>query len=166
MIRAALPSDFPRIKALFAEMHEGSKFAGRTAISDRALHDLLLMALGNRNRPIAGGTHFSVATKKDRVEGFMIGMLDRVYHIGTKLVAQDMFLHVTKDGFKTDVSRLIDDYLSWANSNPNVIEINLSWTDALPGAERVSNLYQRKGFVCVGGIYQRQPVRPEVEMAA
>ncbi len=166
MIRPATPSDIPRVKELFAEMHAASKFANRVPISERALHDLLLMALGNRNRPIAGGTHFSVSTKKDRVEGFMIGLLDRVYHIGTKLVAQDMFLHVTKHGFKTDVSRLIDDYLNWADSNPNVIDINLSWTDALPGAERISNLYRRKGFMRIGGIYQRDPVRPEMEIAA
>lgn len=166
MIRPAAPCDIPRLKELFAEMHAASKFIGRVSISEKALHDLLLMTLGNMRRPIAGGTHFSVTVRKDRVEGFMIGILDRVYHIGTKLVAQDMFLHVSKNGFKTDVSRLIDDYIEWASGNPNVIDINLSWTDALPGAERISNLYRRKGFVRVGGIYERKPDRLEVEIAA
>ena len=166
MIRPATPSDIPRVKELFAEMHAASKFAGRVAISDRALHDLLLMALGNRNRPIVGGTHFSVAVRKDRVEGFMIGMLDRVYHIGTKLVAQDMFLNVTDKGFMGDFLRLIDDYVDWANGNPNVININLSWTNSLPDAERIESAYMRKGFSRAGGIYQRLPVRPGMEMAA
>ena len=166
MIRAATPADLPRVRELVHDMHAASKYFGRVDISHKALDDLLLTALGNCRRNIDGGTHFNVSERKGAVTGFMIGILSRVYFIGNRLVAQDMFLNVAKSGSASDVLGLIDGYVAWASANPKVMTINLSWNDTLPGAERIVHVYRRKGFLRTGGIYEMAVDRPALREAA
>jgi hypothetical protein len=45
---------------------------------------------------------------------------------------------------------MIDNYIAWAKKNPKVIEVGLSWSDALPHGEDVANIYRRKGADKVG----------------
>lgn len=84
----------------------------------------------------------------------MAGVLDRVYHIGDRLTANDVYLYVRPTARAAHSLQLIDAYLRWATGNPKVIEIKLSWTDALPGAARIGELYGRKGFHRIGEIYE------------
>lgn len=156
MIRPALFTDIPRVEELLREMYAASKYAGRVAISDKAMRDLLMHCVQFQRKPGPAGTNFDVIEAFGRVCGFMIGQLDRVYHIGNKLMAQDMFLYVSPGGPASAAPRLIESYIAWASGNPKVLEILCSWNDTMPGAERLAPLLIRKGFTKTGEIFERR----------
>jgi hypothetical protein len=151
MLRAAKFADLPRLYELLCELHASSRYADVMAVDEREARSLLMNAIRRHGGMMDGGTCVYVSERDGQIDGFIIGMLDRVYHIGTKLAAKDMFAY-SKDG---SFSGLVDMYLAWASSNKNVIEINLSWTDAVSGAERSGALYSRKGFRKSGEIFAR-----------
>lgn len=167
MIRAATYRDLERVKALLYDMYADSKYLGRGKIVDKVCDEVLAHALTKQKSPIQGGSFFHVAEHEEEVQGFMIGALDRIYHIGSYLVAQDIFLHVAKGGQPTDAVKLIRHYVEWARMNPRVLTINLSWTDTLPGAEKIEPVYERLGFKRSGGIFEMAvDQRPESAAAA
>lgn len=157
MIRPAKFVDIPRMVDLLCTAHAESKYAARMGVSRKAAHTLLQQAVQRHGGQHEGGTLVMVAEKGGEVEGLMVGTLNRVYFIGDKLEAQDVFLFVTPQADKRDASRLLDAYLEWADGNPKVDfeDVKLSHTDALPGAERVAKLYAKKGFRRCGAIYER-----------
>lgn len=86
----------------------------------------------------------------------MAGMLDRVYHVGDKLCANDVFLVATEKASARAANRLLDAYIDWAASNPLVLEINLSWADTLPSGQKMPAVYARKGFRKCGEIFVKE----------
>lgn len=155
MIRAATFSDIPRVVDLLVEMQAESKYAGRVDVSRKTAHALMQQCVRRHGGQHDGGSLVMVAEHGDQVEGFIVGLLDRVYHIGDRLAANDVFLHVTERAAKTDVRRLLDAYVKWASDNPKVEEIRLSWTDTMAGAEKIGDLYEKMGFRRCGAIYER-----------
>ncbi len=148
MIRPARYQDAPEIEQLIRNQHTRSKYAGRVAIVDKALAQVVLGAIMGMNQSGPHATHCAVSVEGGKVRGFIAGSLARIYNIGDKLGASDQFL--VNEGRTGASLQLIDSYIAWASANPKVVEIGLSWTDALPGADRAALLYQRKGFSLVG----------------
>lgn len=163
MIRDAKFRDIPEIVAMLHEMYAESKFRGRVEISDKAAEALLTSAIAGQKQSGPQASYVVVAEHDGALTGFMIGVLDRVYHIGTKLAANDLFLHVRASGKASDVVKLIDGYIAWASGNRKVIQIGLSWTDTIAGAEKIGALYARKGFVRSGEIWERRLDEPAQE---
>lgn len=156
MIRTADLSDLPRLYELLCDAHENSKYAGHVEVHDKTARGLLMHCV-QRQGLNNGSTNVKVVERDSVVEGFMIGILDRVYHIGDRLQANDMFLVCTKSAGITAASRLLDDYIEWASNNPKVYEIKLSWTDALGvDSNQIELLYAKKGFVSCGGIWGKE----------
>lgn len=151
MIRTAKFADLPRLYELIVEMHGKSRYSGHVSVHEQTAKSLLMNAIRKHNGQHDGCTWVMVSENGGVVDGFIVGMLDRVYHIGTKLAAKDMFLYATA----ADAGALIDSFIDWAQRNPCVYEINLSWTDAVAGAERIEKLYERKGFTRCGAIFVR-----------
>jgi len=157
MIRRATFSDIPRMVELLCEAHAASKFAARVGVSRKAAHTLLQQAVTRNGGTNDGGTIVLVAEHAGVLEGLFVGVLNRVYFIGDKLEANDMYLFVTPSAGRADASKMIDGYLEWADANPKVDrqDVKLSYTDALPGAARVGRLYAKKGFRRAGEIFER-----------
>jgi len=158
MIRAAKFSDIPRMVDLLHEMHAASKYAGKVDVSRKAAHALMQQCVTRHGGQHEGGALVMVAEHDGQVEGFIVGMLDRVYHIGDRLASNDVYLYVTDAASKLDVRRLLDAYVEWASGNPKVFEIRLSWTDTMEGAEKIGDLYEKMGFRRCGAIYERGAV--------
>lgn len=157
MIRRALVHDIPAIEEMISEMLAASKYAGRMKLRAKDMRQMLMSLWQSQNRPGIGGSYLRVAERDGKIVGFMAGILQAVYFVGDKLAAEDVYLYVRPKGGATTASRLVDDYSAWAHANPKVIEVKLSWTDALPGASRIGDLYERKGFSRSGAIYDRAP---------
>lgn len=167
MIRLAKFIDVPRIVELLVEMQAASKYRDVSDVDLKAAHQLVANCVQRNGHTTDGGALVQVIEVAGQIEGFMIGVLGRVYHIGKKLNADDAFLHCTKKAPRTAMKRLFAGYMDWATSNPRVATIKASWTDALPGASRMGVFYQRQGFQRVGEIYERVAAAPaEMEMAA
>ncbi len=157
MIRAATLSDLPRLFALVEEMHEGSYYAAQHVdIDDATVKSILRDGAMRSGRDHLGATLLNVVEKNGVVEGFLLGILQRVYTIGNRLEAQDYLFYCSPRAPATGASRLIDAYLEWGLANPRVHEVKVSWTDVMgvDGA-KLGKLYQRKGFERCGEIYKR-----------
>jgi hypothetical protein len=157
MLRPATLSDLPRLYELILAMHAGSKYAEREIDVDEAtaksiLRDGVMRNGGQHN----GATLLNVVERDGLVEGFMLGILQRVYSIGNRLEAQDFWLYCTPHAPNGSVPRLLDAYVEWADSNPKVAEITLSWTDAMKvDGGKLGRLYHRKRFRLCGEIWKR-----------
>jgi len=161
MIRPARFGDEPVIAAMLREMHRESKYLGIVDISEKAMERVILSMIAGQGQSGPQGTFCVVAEQGGRAAGFMAGILDRIYHIGDKLVAQDVFLHVRHGSGPRPALKLIDAYVEWARGNRKVLEVKLSWNDTLPGAKRIAPIYERKGFRRCGEIYEMRSVAPE-----
>jgi hypothetical protein len=155
LIRAAKMVDIPRIVDLLVEMQTRSKYAGSVDVdvphAKKVIGAFIQRAPGSHD----GGTLVKVVEHKGIVEGFIVGILDRIYGIGDKLVANDVFLHCTTKAPPGSVLGLFRSYVRWAEENPKVVEIKASWIDTLSGAEKVAVMYERLGFKKVGEIFGR-----------
>ena len=165
MIRRATFNDAPAIMALIRSQHARSKYAARCAISDNALEYLVAQMIGQQGQIGPQGTCVFVVEKAGKPVGFIAGILDRVYQIGRKLTAQDLFF-VNEGGSVADTLKLLDEYIAWAQSIRAVLEIVVSWSDTLPGAERLAQLYTRKGFTKSGEMYEMRTDAEAVGEAA
>ena len=141
---------------LLKEQHTRSRYLGVTDIDPTFARRLLAQAIQRHGQTTDGGTLVNVIDDREgRVVAFMVGVLNRIYHVGTGLCAQDMFLVAGEGAPALAAPKLLSAYIQWASNNPRVLEINLSHTDALPEGDRMGPLYERIGFTRCGGIYRR-----------
>jgi hypothetical protein len=157
MIRAATSSDLARLFALVTEMHGRSEFAGRGIdLSPQLVRSFLFDGVRKHGGDHAGSTLLNVVEFRGVVEAFMFGLLQPVYLVCRQLEAVDFWLYATKRAPKIAPNVLIDSYLAWANGNPRVRDVLLSWTDVVgvDGA-KLAKLYERKGFRRRGEIFVR-----------
>lgn len=154
MIRAAKFQDVPLLEEMLREMYRDGKYATRGELCDKALRELLMGMIAQQGQMGPQASFVRIAEEGGRPVGFFCGVLDRVYHIAKQLTANDLFLYVRPGAHVKHTLQLIDAYIAWAGSNRRVIEIVLSWSDTLPGAERIAPLYCRKGFHKSGEMYE------------
>jgi hypothetical protein len=153
MIRKATFADAPAIMAMIRTQHERSKYASRCDIAEPVLQHTVTAMIAQQGQIGPQGSLVLVAEEGGEPVAFIAGVLDRVYQIGKKLTAQDLFF-INERGSVGDTLRLLDGYVEWARSIRAVLEIVISWSDALPGAEDVAKLYARKGFSKCGEMFE------------
>lgn len=156
MIRPAKFADVPRIVELLCEAHAKSRYAAVTPVNEQAAHRLVAGCVQRHGHTTVGGSLVMVWEIDGEVTGMIIGVIDRIYHIGEKLSANDLYLY-SQGGQSLPAIMLFNAYMDWALGNPNVAEVHASWTDALPDAERVITIYKRCGFERCGEIWKRGP---------
>lgn len=155
-MRLARTTDVFGMVDLLVEQHARSIYFGSVKVDPVFARRLLAQAIQRNGGKTDGSTFVAVIDNEaGEIEAFIVGVLSRVYHIGNKLCAQDMFLVATDGAPPLASRRLLAAYIEWARGNPGVHEINLSHTDALPEGERMGPLYERMGFQRCGGIYRR-----------
>ncbi len=157
MLRPARMIEAFALVELLKDQHVRSRYFGLADIDAGFARRLLAQAIQRHGQTTDGGTLVNVIEDSEqRPVAFMVGVLNRIYHIGTALCAQDMFLVAGEGAPALAAPKLLSAYIQWASANPRVLEINLSHTDALPEGERMGPLYERIGFTRCGGIYRRE----------
>lgn len=155
MIRPARFGDIPRLAELMQEAAERSIYQGRASIDVRECKALFMRCLQAHGRKTEGGTLCLVAERDGKVEGVLIGMLDRVYHILDKLMATDLFFVLSERADPRDAMRLLRAFREWAEGHPEVIEICMGVSNALGDWQRAGKLFEFAGLELAGAIYQR-----------
>ena len=157
MLRPATLSDLPRLYEFIVAMHAGSKYAARgIEVDERVAKSILRDGVMRHGTQHDGSTLLNVIERDGIIEGFMLGILQRVYCIGNRLEAVDFWLYCTPHCPKVGMTKLLDAYIEWADGNPKVAEITLSWTDAMNvDGVKVGRVYFRKGFRASGEIWKR-----------
>lgn len=169
MIRPAKSVDAFSLAELLKELHGVTIYKGLEL--DAAYARKLFAQFAQRH----GGSHdgatcLFVHSRGEVIGGFVAGMLDRVYHVGENLWATDVFLHVKKGEPASTVRDLLNAYVEWAESNPQVFEVRLSASYATEDGKRVCAVFERMGFAECGRVYRRENAnfvrRPEQKEAA
>ena len=151
MIRAARFADIPALTALMQEGHARSKYFGRAGVDPKEARGLLMTCVQGE-----GGTMVMVSDDADgKPAGFMVGILERVYHVADRLATSDLYLYVSDRAPRFAWLELLLAYDEWARANPKVIQVNVSATDIVGDYRRVERLYRRLGFRQSGVIYER-----------
>jgi GNAT superfamily N-acetyltransferase len=166
MLRPARFADAMRITDLLVEAQASSRFAGIVDVDVAYTRKLIAASIQRDGGSHDGGTHCRVFEGPGaKVEAFMIGVLDRVYGIGTHLVANDQFLVASPRAPRNAMLALVRSYLAWADRNPKVIETWLSWTDVMPTGERMGGYYEKMGFQRCGAMFRRSHLIEERQAA-
>lgn len=155
MMRSARFVDVPRLVDLLVEQHAQSSYVGQVSVDKDYSRKLLASWIHRHGGVHHGATCVNVAVDdQDQPIGFCAGLLERVYLIGDKLMAQDAFLVMSRGAGPKALLSLVDAYILWASTSPKVIEIFLSHTSAIDGADRMERLIRRKGFAPFGRSYR------------
>lgn len=156
MVRLATFSDLVALHALVMEMGKSNKHFPDVQPDEDAAKALMMQAVQRNEGKHNGGCLVNVFEQDGALHGFMVGSLQRVHLIGNRLEAMDVFLYCAKTAPARAAMALIDAYIAWAEKNPKVAKIFLSWNDMLgiDGA-KIEKLYERKGFHRTGGIFER-----------
>lgn len=153
-VRTAKFGDIPAIYALMVEAHARSIYAGRDEIDQRHAKGLLMNAIQRVGARHEGAMLVLVSEHDGAVTGFMVGLLDRLYQLGTKLFATDLFFYHTPGGNPVDPIGLLMGLVEWANTIPNVIEIKVGSTNVIGDHREIAKLYEGAGFKQCGALYE------------
>ena len=145
MIRPALYADIPTICALMIEGHKVSKYKDYPLDTKRKFRTLLMESIRSGNSCVF------VAERQGVVVGFLVGMVDDLYHILNVKYATDLFFFALYEG-----SALLDAFIEWAKIQPGVVRIRLGATDVVEDYNRVAKLYDRKGLTQEGALYEME----------
>lgn len=146
MVRPAQYRDIPRLTELMLEAHAGSKYAGYKPNPKKFKGICMEMMRSGK------GCAF-VSEVRGVVEGFLIGMTDDLYHILNEQYATDLFFYVSERDGRGGIA-LLDSFLAWAGSIPAVVTVRLGITDLVGDYDRIAKLYERKGLVREGLMYE------------
>ncbi len=154
-VRNAKFTNIPAIYSMLEELYDKSVYKGRDEIEPREAKRLITNCIQRHGQMGPGGACVFVCGPEGRANGFIIGVLDRVYHIGKKLMATDLYWYVSDDASRKDAIALFDAFCDWADTNPNVLEIKPGATDAVGDYRRTEIVFKRKGFRQSGSMWTR-----------
>jgi hypothetical protein len=153
-IRTANFADVPRLAELVQDGYARSIYAGRGSIDVKATKALMVSSIQRHGHKGEGGTLVLVAEHNGAVEGFMIGILNRVYAVLDKLMASDFMLYCSERADPADAGKLIRRLQDWGRKNPEVIEIVMGLHSLIEPWQRAAPLYERAGMTQTGAIYE------------
>ena len=159
MIRDAKNVDIPAIVMLLHEGFSRSHYAGkeRGEIDTVEAKRMLMQAIQRHGHKTGGGCFVQVAETNGTVTGFILGTLARVYGIGSRLFATDMFWLASKDIHPGDPMKLMAGMIAWAKSSPDCIEIRCGTPAVIlsaPGDAGV--ILERLGMTKYSTIYRME----------
>jgi len=155
-IRPARSTDAMAIVSIIEDRLPDSRYAGIAQVDAMAARKLFAYAAQRHGGTNDGATFLMVAEDDEgEVEAFMLGSLARVYMVFDILAASDSFLLGRKECDPRAMPALLDAYIAWAEANPRVVEIGLSWADTIPGHEAIIHAYERRGFTLCSKAFRR-----------
>ncbi len=149
MIRPAKFSDIPDICSLMAEGHKKSTLSAYPINVKRKLKPLLMDSIRSGTKCVY------VAIKDEKVIGFIVGVIDDLYHILDVKYVADLFFYVAKDD-RGEGGALFDAFIAWGKSQKGVVRIRPSATNVVGSYERTAKMYARKGFTQEGVIFDME----------
>lgn len=164
MIRPGKSTDAFALADLLIERHPDTRYAGKVDIVPEVARKMFAAAAQRHGGTNDGATFLMVHTDThDIIDAFILGGLQRVYGIGDMLAACDIYLIGRKNCDPRAMRELISSYVAWAEDNPKVHEIGLSWSDTIPGNEAIMEYYMRSGFEQCSITFRRERQEAPVE---
>lgn len=155
MIRPANSVDAFALTELLQQTYAQSRYFGEVGFNHEIARRLFAQSAQRHGGTNDGATFLLVSERDGTIEAFILGALQRIYMVLDGLCASDVFLIAGPDANPRAMQRLIDGYIDWAEANPKVYEIGLSWADTVPGSEIVTAAFERRGFKLCAKTYRR-----------
>lgn len=162
MIRDAKFTDIPAIVWLMQDALARSHYAsgGMGEIDVAEAKRMLVTAIQRHGHRTGGACWVQVAETSGIVTGLILGTLARVYSIGTKLYATDLFWITSPAVDPRDSIGLMRGMVKWAESCPNVVEIKCGTTQTInEDAGKAGKVLRRLGMAPYGEIYRKEIAR-------
>lgn len=162
MVRDARFTDIPAIVWLLQDAMARSHYSsgGMGEIDVTETKRLLVTAIQRHGHKTGGACWVQVAETNGVVTGLILGTLARVYSIGTKLYATDLFWLTSPAAEPRDGIKLMRGMVRWAESCPHVVEIKCGTVEAINGdAGRAGKVLQRLGMTPYGAIFRKEVSR-------
>lgn len=166
MIRPGKSIDAFAITDIVLERHPDTRYFGHVGIDEQAARRLFAQAAQRHGGTNDGASWLMVNEVDGAVDAFILGMLTPIYVIGDKLGATDIFLLGRKSASPRTLMRLMDGYIGWAEKNPKVYEIGLSWANTIQGGEKFARHFEARGFTLTSQTYSRVNMPPQSREAA
>jgi len=129
-MRVAAFGDIPRLVEMLGEAQAASIHSGLTFDAQEARR-LVFNAIQRHGRRTEGASFVAVVDGAERIEAFVIGVLQRVYLIQTELEATDLFLIATEAAPREAASALLGGMKAWAWASPAVVQVVCAATGVL-----------------------------------
>lgn len=158
MIRDANFTDIPSIVSLLRDAYQKTHYAmsGIASIDEKEAKRLLVQAI-QRHGGVNGGACFvQVSVTNGQIRGFILGTLVRVYSIGDRLSASDLFWLAAPDVFPTDPMQLMRNMVAWAERSPACVEVKCGATAIMQNPEAAGMILKRMGFEPYGRIWRAE----------
>lgn len=143
MIRTATLSDIDGIVELakhFYGQMEGGRF------SEKIFRPNIRMLIKSENSIVILCEH------DGKISGALIGVIDRLWY-SEDFVAHDLAFAVKPKASGLYAWLMAKQFIRWAKSKPNVVDITMQVSSGLGEAERVGALYEALGMKKMGGCY-------------
>lgn len=157
MIRDAKFADIHGIIGLLEYGHGRSHYAGSgVRIDQKEAKRLLVQSIQRHGGKNGGACFVQVAEKDGVINGLILGTLARVYAIGDKLSATDLFWIAAPTVDPTEPLRLMRNMVDWAWQSPHVVEVKCGATAVIQDPEGAGKLLERIGMKQFGNIYRME----------
>lgn len=157
MIRDAAFADISAICLIMEDGYRKSHYArDRNCNLDiREAKRLLVQAIQRHGGQNNGACWVQVSEAGGVITGFVLGTLTRVYAVGDKLMATDMFWTAADGAAIDDAQKLMAGMIEWAKACPLVIEVKCGTTAIINDSpERAGLILKRLGMSDYGNIYR------------
>jgi hypothetical protein len=154
VIRDAKFIDIHAMTLFLQECHARSHYAaeGVVKVDVPETKRLLGAGLGRHGHKGIGACWLQVVDNDGRVDGLMYATLARVYGIGDKLFATDMFWATSERASPADALVLMRNMIDWAKTCPLVIEVRCAVINDRPAV--TARLLKRMGMQDYGSIHR------------
>jgi hypothetical protein len=157
VIRDAKYVDIHAMTLLLQEGYARSHYAksGIVKVDANETKRLLGAGLGRHGHKGIGACWLQVADNDGSVDGLMYATLARVYAIGDRLMATDLFWTTSERARPTDALTLMKNMINWAKSCPMVIEVRCGVTMVVSDKPEVTGrLLKTLGMQDYGAIHR------------
>lgn len=149
-IRVAKFGDIPAIYDILCETHERSRYVDICNVDEKRAKALLVQSIQRHGGITEGSTFAAVADAGDRLEGFIIGILQPLYLLFDVLEATDMFW-VTRDAHGATAARLLKVMHKWAPEGAVIRQAN---NDAFADIDLSGRILEQRGMRLTGHVYE------------
>jgi hypothetical protein len=157
VIRNAQFVDIHAMTFFLQECHARSHYAkgGLVNVDVAETKRLLGAGLGRHGHKGIGSCWLQVADNDGSIDGLMYATLARVYAIGDKLMATDLFWATSDRARPTDALTLMKNMINWAKSCPLVVEVRCGVTTVISDKpEATGRLLKTMGMQDYGAMYR------------
>ena len=156
MIRDAKFQDIPDVVDFLKSSYLRTHYAehGVAGIDIKEAKRLLVASVQRHGHKTGGGCWVQVAETDGVITGLLLGTLARVYVIGDKLMATDLFWVTSPMADPRDAGNLVRAFIEWARSCPHVVEVRCGTTSIIGSPEDGGAILKRLGLEDYGRIYR------------